>query len=92
MTLILKPSYLNKRVLGHLILGFDTVLMCEIVVKYHCSSRGVCVYVLVFRSPPGCALIGACALIKTNTVCTLFQVDEQEDMIEIKREALIISL
>ena len=30
----------------------------------------MCGYEFVFRKRPGCALIGACALIRTNTVCS----------------------
>ena len=37
--------------------------------KYQYFSRVVCAYAQIFQKRPGCALIGACALIRTNTVC-----------------------
>ena len=43
--------------------------MCKIVIKCQYASRAVCAYAHVFQKRPGCALIGACALIRTNTVC-----------------------
>ena len=49
----------------------NEVLMCRIDVKYQYNIRAVCAYALVFRKRPGCALIGACALIRTNTVIKL---------------------
>ena len=46
----------------------NMILMCKIGVKFQCASQGVCAYVPVFGKRQGSALIGACALIKTNTV------------------------
>ena len=40
--------------------------MCRIDVKYQYAIRAVCAYACVFLKRPGCALIGACALIRTN--------------------------
>ena len=36
--------------------------------NYQYARRVVCAYVYDFQKRPGCALIGACALIRTNTV------------------------
>ena len=47
----------------------NAVLVCRICVKYRYTIRAVCAYACVFRKRPGCALIGACALIRMNTVC-----------------------
>ena len=44
----------------------NIVLMCKIGVKYLYASQGMCAY--VFGKRPGCELIGACALIRMNTV------------------------
>ena len=55
----------------HLMLHLNvvyTVLVCKISVIYWYASRAVCAYTNVFPTLPGCALIGACALIMTNTV------------------------
>ena len=49
----------------------NTVLVCKKNFKYQFSSRAVCIYAHVFRKLPGCALIGACALIRTNTIKTV---------------------
>ena len=43
------------------------VCMCKTGIKYQCINRVVCAYVHDFRKRPGCALIGACVLIRTNT-------------------------
>ena len=42
--------------------------MCKIGTKYQYCSRVVCACAQLFQKQPGCALIGACALIRTNTV------------------------
>ena len=58
-------------VLNHLRLSLNTVymvLMCKVGVKYQNASRAVGTYVHYFRICPGCALIGACVLIRMNTV------------------------
>ena len=63
-----------KIVSDHLRLSFNAtnaVFLCRIGVKYHYTIRVVCAYAIVFRKRPGCALIGACALIRTNTVVVL---------------------
>ena len=56
----------------HLRLSFNAVnmvSMCKVCIKYqHAISQKVCAYAHAFRKRPGCALIGACALIRTNTV------------------------
>ena len=46
----------------------NMVLMCTIGVNYQYASRAVCAYAHVFCNQAGCALIGACVLIRTNTV------------------------
>ena len=46
----------------------NAVLMCRICIKYQSTIRAVCTYARVFRKRPGCPLIGACALLRTNTV------------------------
>ena len=43
-------------------------LMYEIGIKYQYASRTVCTCAHVFQKQPRCALIRACALIRTNTV------------------------
>ena len=58
-------------VFDHLWLSCDavnTVFMCKIGIKYQYASRAVCAYAYVFWETAGCGLIGACALIRTNTV------------------------
>ena len=47
--------------------------MCKIAVKYKYASRAVCAYTHIFQKPRGCALIGACAVIRTNTVNLKYQ-------------------
>ena len=49
----------------------NTVLMHKTDVKYQYAPQAVCAYVHAFRNPSGCALIGTCALIRTNTVVKL---------------------
>ena len=49
-------------------LSFNAIQKCKIAEKYQHARRVVCAYVYDFRKRPGCALIGACALIRTNTV------------------------
>ena len=55
-------------VFDQLILSFNAILKCKTAEKYHYAHRVVCAYAHDFRIRPGCALIGACALIRTNTV------------------------
>ena len=60
----------DKEVCDHLQLSISAsiaVLMYRIDVKYQYTIRAVCAYARVFQKRPACALIGACALIKTNT-------------------------
>ena len=45
------------------------MILCKIGIKYQYIGRAVCAHAHLFRKRPGCALIGACALIRTNTVC-----------------------
>ena len=62
----------SKIVIDRRRLGFNavnTVFMCKTGIKYQYIARAVCAYAHAFRKRPGCALIGACALIRTNTVC-----------------------
>ena len=51
------------------------VFLCLISVKYQYASRTVCAYVYVFRKRPGCALIGACALIRMDMVFLIQNID-----------------
>ena len=44
--------------------------MPKISIKFQIASQAVCAYAHNLRKRPGCALIGACALIRTNTVIT----------------------
>ena len=37
-------------------------------VKYQYASLEVCAYAHIFQKRPGCAVIGACGLIKSKTV------------------------
>ena len=56
----------------HLRLSFqavNTVFICKMCIKYQYASPEVCACTHVFWKRQGCALIGACALIRTNTVC-----------------------
>ena len=71
-----KCSSHHKIVFDHLRMTTDmvnTVFICRIGIKYikQIASRTVCAYAHVFQKLPGCALIGACALIRMNTVCHL---------------------
>ena len=62
-----------KTVFDHLRLSFyaiNTVFLCENCVKYQYAGLAVCAYAHVYQKQPGCALIGACALIRTNMVGT----------------------
>ena len=64
---------LQKMVFDHSWLScgaVNTVFMCKIGIEYQYASRAVCAYAYVFGKRPGCALIGAYALIRKNTVCT----------------------
>ena len=71
--MIMSFKYSNhfKIVFYHLRLrlnAVNTVFLYKHCVKYKYASRAVCAYAHVFRKRPECALIGACALIRTNTV------------------------
>ena len=73
LSMVMSFKYSNcwKVVFDHLRLSFNAsnaVLMCRIGVKYLYTIRAVCAYAYVFRKRPGCALIGACALIRTIMV------------------------
>ena len=46
----------------------NAILVCRIDVKHQYTIQAVFAYAHIFRKRPGCALIGACALIKTKTV------------------------
>ena len=45
-----------------------SILLRRIDVKYQYTIRAVCAYAHDFQKRTGCALIGACLLIRTNTV------------------------
>ena len=71
--MVMSSKYSNclKVVFDHLRFSFNAsnaVLMCRISVKYQYTIQAVCAFAYVFQKIPGCALIGACALIRTNTV------------------------
>ena len=66
-------KYSNRFIIvfDHLRLSFNvvnTVFLCKNYVKNRYASQAVCAYAHVLGKRPGCALIGACALIRTNTV------------------------
>ena len=69
-----KFSIRLKTAIHHLMLSFDTVFMCKIGVYYHYISRAMCAYEhdFFFRKRLGCAVIGACALIRMNMVVNIF--------------------
>ena len=62
-----KCSIRLKTAIHHLILSFDTVFMCKIGVNYQYISRAMNI-----RKRLGCAVIGACALIRMNMVVNIF--------------------
>ena len=49
-------------------MGANVVFMFTIGLKCQYASREVCAYAHDFWKRPECALIGACALSRTNTV------------------------
>ena len=65
-----KCSNCYKVVYDHFRLNFNASneSLCSIGVKYQHTIGAVCAYAHVVRKRPGCALIGACAPIRTNTV------------------------
>ena len=68
----LKCSNCYKILFDHLRLSFNAfnkVFLYKICVKYQYDCQGVFAYADAFPKQPGCALIGACALIRMNTVC-----------------------
>ena len=71
MVMSFKCSICCEVVYDHLRLSFNAsnaLSLCRIGVKYQHTFGAVCAYARVFRKRPVCALIGACALIRTNTV------------------------
>ena len=50
------------------IVGREILAVSWLCLKYQYASRTLCAYAHVFRKRPGCALIGACALIRMNTI------------------------
>ena len=46
----------------------NTVLLCTIGIKWQFASQAVCAYSYDFKKQAGFALVGACALIRTNMV------------------------
>ena len=68
-----KCSICLKTAFHHLMLSFDTVFMCKIDVNYQYISRAMCAYEhFFFRKRLGCAVIGACALIRMTMVVNIF--------------------
>ena len=68
-----------KIVFDHFALCFNKgnlVFLCNYCLKYQYASRAVWAYAHVLRKIPGCALIGACTLIRTNMVCLFFPSSE----------------
>ena len=63
-----KCSSRRELLFDQLRIRYNVVLMCKIGIKYQYFNRVVCAYAQIFQKRPGCALIGACALIRTNTV------------------------
>ena len=90
----LKCSNRFKIALDHMRLSFNEVNMefwCKKYVKYQYARRAVCAYARVFRKRPGCALIGTCALIRTNAVIGKPQKKNQFcQLMEIKRIGTIV--
>ena len=70
MSMVMSYKYSNRREISfdHLRLRFYVVFMGKSGLKYRYVSRAVCAYAHIFQKRPGCALIGACALIRTITV------------------------
>ena len=65
------PIMMSFKRFDHLMLNFyavNTIFMPIICIKFQIASQAVCAYAHYFRKRPRCALIGACALIRTNTV------------------------
>ena len=48
--------------------------MCKIGIKWQFPDRAVCAYAHDFRNRPGRVLIGACALIRANTILQSYAV------------------
>ena len=70
MIMALKWPYRCKIVVRRIQVSFKSVyavFMCNIGVKYQYGSRAVCAHFVILPKRTGCALIGACALIRTNT-------------------------
>ena len=67
-----KCSNRFKIVFDRLRLSFNAatilLLLCKKYAKCKFASRAVCTYAHVSQKRPGCALIGECALNRTNTV------------------------
>ena len=57
--------------------------MCKIAEKYQYARRAGCAYAHNFREYPGCALIGACALIRTNTVTMMLKCHLSVEIVDI---------
>ena len=86
MMMTFKCSNRFKIVFDHLRLNcnaVNNVLLCKNCVKYQYASRAVCSYANVFRNWPGCALIGAVALIRTNTVFVLMKLNSMRMKVEL---------
>ena len=91
----LKCSNRFNIVFDHFRLSFNdvnTVYVCKHCVKYQYASRAVCAYARGFRKRPGCALFGACALIRTNTVFPQILLCEQRSPRQLNHYITIITL
>ena len=68
MVMSYKCSNHREILFDQLRIHFNVVLMSKIGIKYQYPSRVVCAYAQIFQKRPGCVLIGACVLIRTNRV------------------------
>ena len=59
---------------------FNMVFMYKIGIKYQYVSHAVCSYAHLFQERPRCALIGACALIRTNTVANKYPLNKNKQI------------
>ena len=69
MVMSYKCSNRRKLLFDQLRIRFNVVFMSKIGIEYQYLIRVVWAYTQIFQERTGCALIGACALIRTNTVC-----------------------
>ena len=62
-----KRSNHHKILYDHIRISFNGVLMCKICINTNMLVEH-CALMRIFQKAPGYALIGACVLIRTNTV------------------------